>query len=102
MFCGYLRSLKKLLITATILMLAVDGSAQMIEPTTSLMRYAGNIHQFNKIFPQEKVYLQFDNTAYFSGETIWFKAFVVQASNLHRAASSVLYAAQTQDKKWTD
>jgi len=91
MFCGYLRSLKKLLITATILMLAVDGSAQMIEPTTSLMRYAGNIHQFNKIFPQEKVYLQFDNTAYFSGETIWFKAFVVQASNLHRAASSVLY-----------
>ncbi len=28
---------------------------------------------------EEKVYLHFDNTAYFMGETIWFKAYVVQA-----------------------
>ena len=27
---------------------------------------------------QEKVYLHFDNSAYFLGETIWFKAYVVQ------------------------
>jgi len=27
---------------------------------------------------EEKVYLHFDNTAYFLGETIWFKAYVVQ------------------------
>lgn len=55
------------------------------------MRYAGNIHQFNSIFPQEKVYLQFDNTSYYTGETIWFKAFVVSASTLGRAQSKVLY-----------
>ena len=30
-----------------------------------LMRFSGNIHQFNDIFPQEKVYLEFDNSAYF-------------------------------------
>ena len=59
--------------------------------TTELMRYAGNIHQFNSIFPQEKVYLQFDNTSYYTGETIWFKAFVVNASTLKRAQSKVLY-----------
>ena len=57
----------------------------------ALMRYAGNIHQFNSIFPQEKVYLQFDNTSYYTGETIWFKAFVVSASTLGRAQSKVLY-----------
>lgn len=57
----------------------------------SLRRYAGNIHQFNQAFPQEKVYLQFDNTSYYSGETIWFKAFVVSASDLQRAQSKVLY-----------
>ena len=57
----------------------------------SLMKYAGNIHQFNNIFPQEKVYLQFDNTSYYSGETIWFKAFVVNASSLQRPESRVLY-----------
>ena len=47
-----------------------------------LLRFAGNIHQFNSIFPQEKVYLQFDNTSYYTGETIWYKAFVVNASTL--------------------
>ena len=57
----------------------------------SLMKFAGNIHQFNSIFPQEKVYLQFDNTSYYTGETIWFKAFVVNASTLNRAQSKVLY-----------
>jgi len=59
--------------------------------TDALLRYAGNIHQFNSIFPQEKVFLQFDNTSYYTGETIWFKAFVVNASTLQRAQSKVLY-----------
>ena len=57
----------------------------------ALMKYAGNIHQFNSLFPQEKVYLQFDNTSYYTGETIWFKAFVTNASSLGRAQSKVLY-----------
>ena len=60
-------------------------------PNLELMRFAGNIHQFNSIFPQEKVYVQFDNTSYYTGETIWFKAFVVNASTLKRAESKVLY-----------
>ena len=65
--------------------------AERIEPQQQLITFAGNIHQFNQIFPQEKVYLHFDNTSYFSGETIWFKAFVVNASTLQRSASTVLY-----------
>ncbi len=56
-----------------------------------LLRFAGNIHQFNSIFPQEKVYLQFDNTSYYTGEVIWFKAYVVNATTLQRAQSKVLY-----------
>lgn len=63
----------------------------VMTPVEQLMRFAGNIHQFNKIFPQEKVYLEFDNTAYFQGEAIWFKAFVTEASTLKRAPSKVLY-----------
>jgi hypothetical protein len=58
---------------------------------TELLRFAGNIHQFNSIFPQEKVYLQFDNTSYYTGEAIWFKAYVVNATTLQRAQSRVLY-----------
>ena len=57
----------------------------------TVMRYAGNYHQFHEAFPQEKVYLQFDNTSYYQGETVWFKAYVVNAKDLSRAASRVLY-----------
>ena len=57
----------------------------------SLMKFAGNIHQFNSIFPQEKVYLQLDNTSYYTGETIWFKAYIVNASTLKKSESKVLY-----------
>lgn len=67
------------------------AAADPLEPVSRLMQFAGNIHQFNTLHPQEKVYLHFDNTAYFSGETIWFKAYVVNASTLMRPASTVLY-----------
>lgn len=73
------------------LFLALSGISAQNDAYGTLMKYAGNIHQFNSIFPQEKVFLQFDNTSYYSGETIWFKAFVVSASTLERAQSKVLY-----------
>lgn len=56
-----------------------------------LSRFAGNVHQFNGIFPQEKVYLMFDNVSYSTGDTVWFKAYVAEASRLTQAPSKVLY-----------
>lgn len=32
---------------------------------------------------QEKIYLHLDNTGYFAGDTIWYKAYVVRADDLH-------------------
>ena len=59
----------------------------------SLAKFARNILTFNKVFPQEKVYLHFDNTGYFMGETIWFKAYVVNpVNNRPNELSRVLYA----------
>jgi len=46
-----------------------------------LMNFAKKAARFNLNFAQEKVYLHFDNTGYFLGETIWFKAYVVKAEN---------------------
>lgn len=74
----------------------IFGRKKIVAPADTssadlLMQYAGNIHQFNQIFPQEKVYLEFDNTAYFQGEAIWFKAFVTETSTLKRGPSKVLY-----------
>lgn len=46
----------------------------------------------NQLFPQEKVYLHFDNTSYYLGETMWFKAYVVgTADHTLRPQSKVLY-----------
>ena len=47
-----------------------------------LLSFVQNIEAFNRIMPQEKVYLHFDNTSYYIGETIWFNAYVVRADSL--------------------
>ena len=61
------------------------------EQLRSLLGYVVRANHFNALYPQEKVYLHFDNTAYFSGETIWFCANVVGATASDTAFSKVLY-----------
>ena len=56
-----------------------------------LSHYAANAYRFNKEYPQEKVYLHFDNTSYMTGDTVWFKAYVVNASDFTASKSGVLY-----------
>ena len=44
------------------------------------------------MYQQEKVYLHFDNTGYFLGESIWFKAYISTANDLAATSiSRVLY-----------
>ena len=46
----------------------------------------------NQLFPQERVYLHFDNSAYYLGETIWFKAYVTSGLvDEEKPQSRVLY-----------
>lgn len=53
---------------------------------------AGSSSKWKNALPQEKVYLHLDNTAYFKGETIWFKAYLVRTDTEKRGnLSSVLY-----------
>lgn len=49
--------------------------------TKGIISYVQHVMGFNKAVPQEKVYMHFDNTGYFEGETIWFKAYVTRADN---------------------
>lgn len=60
-------------------------------PFQALLSYVQNVYQFSQICPQEKVYLHFDNTAYFQGDIIWFSAYVVDAASHTPASSKVLY-----------
>ena len=52
----------------------------------------GNLLQYFQSVQQERVYLHFDNTCYYKGDTIWFKAYVVGERNLDDInASKILY-----------
>ena len=75
-----------------LLALAVSTAAAQDEAADELQRFVGRMEVFNRMFPQEKVYLHFDNTGYFRGETMWFKAYVLRADNNHLTdMSRVLY-----------
>ena len=62
--------------------------AQTSEAAEHILKAA----QWNRLYPQEKVYLHLDNTAYFLGETIWMKAYVTRSDTENRSnISRVLY-----------
>ena len=51
-----------------------------------------NFEHFARQNPQERVYLHFDNTSYYKGEHIWFKAYVVDGASLKASdMSRILY-----------
>ena len=60
---------------------------------------AGSLHDIRQALEQasvsqvqEKVYVHTDNTCYFVGDTLWYKAYVVRADNLHPTdMSRILY-----------
>ena len=57
-----------------------------------IVSYINRAMLFNLKCPQEKVYLHFDNTGYFKGETMWFKAYVLRADSRQPSdISGVLY-----------
>lgn len=47
---------------------------------------------FNRVVPQEKVYLHLDNMGYFENEQIWFKAYLTRTDTGRPSdLSKVLY-----------
>ena len=55
--------------------------------------YLTRIKTFAYRYPQEKVYVHMDNTCYYLGDTIWFKAYLRETgSGLPSNRSGVLYA----------
>ena len=63
-----------------------------VKDAVSIFRYINKAMLFNQKVPQEKVYLHFDNTSYFEGETMWFKAYVMRTDSCRLSdLSRVLY-----------
>ena len=67
----------RLLYILLLVLLALPIHAQS-EETARILSYLQKAMNFNKVVPQEKVYLHFDNMGYFENETLWFKAYVTR------------------------
>ena len=66
--------------------------AQVDSSILAMADWVKAYNHFGKYNPQEKVYLHFDNTGYYLGETMWFAAYVVTAPQLRPTEmSKVLY-----------
>ncbi len=66
--------------------------AQKTDSGTQLAELQRRFDQFASRNPQERVYLHFDNTSYFKGEHIWYKAYVVNDETLKASdMSQILY-----------
>lgn len=84
---------RHILLYFLILFVPAKGQNQeLLNTTRRLESFVVNMNNFNRQYPQEKVYLHLDNTGYFMGETLWFKAYVLRADkNKLTDISSVLY-----------
>ena len=83
--------MKRWLYILFLVLLALPLHAQS-EETARILSYIQKAMNFNKVVPQEKVYLHFDNMGYFENETLWFKAYVTRTDNGHPSdLSKVLY-----------
>jgi len=65
--------------------------------STTAQQFDSIFYKLDTQFPQEKLYLQFDKSAYNPGETIWFKAYLF-ASNFPSEISKTVYAELLDDK----
>jgi len=79
---NYLYKLSVAVLSSFVLSGAVSAKpTQDEEELTKVLTYMKRAMLFNQRLPQEKVYLHFDNTGYFKGETIWFTAYVTRTDN---------------------
>ncbi len=91
--------MKRILLAITFICSALLAFGQTDSAVVRIQEYLRNIYAFNQAYPQEKVYLHLDNRSYFIGDTIWFKAYVVNATSLRLTdVSKVLYVELLNDK----
>lgn len=67
-------------------------AAQTASSPTTIEGWANRLSRFGKSIPQEKVFVQLDNTCYFLGDTIWFAAYTRRTDkDIPSNISRVLY-----------
>lgn len=73
--------IKKRILVISVLctLLTAYVSGEVPPAKVVFQQYMNQAQTFTNNFPREKAYLHFDNTSYYVGDTIWFKAYVTLA-----------------------
>ena len=71
-----------LLLHLLLLLLPIPLFAQTADEATMLFARLRQAAGFVERAPREQVYLHLDNNGYYEGETLWYRAYVVQAATL--------------------
>ena len=88
--------MSKLWFLLLLAMLPSLAMAQVDDERLKLEALQTNFEQFARKNPQERVYLHFDNTSYYKGEHIYYKAFVVDDATLKASdLSRILYVERS-------
>ena len=80
----------KLLFFIAYILFPLGLTAQANIPNT-LDGWADRLQRFGKNIPQEQIFIHTDNTCYFLGDTIYYKAYVRRSDGLPSRVSKVLY-----------
>lgn len=84
--------MKRLFFAAFALIALISSSfAQQAEIPTTLKGWAEHVEAFGKKVPQEEVFIHMDNTSYFLGDTLYFKAYLRRSDGLPSNLSGLLY-----------
>jgi hypothetical protein len=95
-------SFKKILLTFMLLgtmlnLLAQSSNSYLSAPDKDLMRITAPLDSFNRQLPVEKVYLHTDKPYYNIGDTLWFKAYLVDGARLAPSKLSGLLYVELDD-----
>lgn len=82
----------RILLLLVIALLSVKAQLKANRTDSMLISKQYDFDRFSRKYPRERVYLHFDNTSYYKGENIWYKAYVVNDDDFHATdVSSILY-----------
>jgi hypothetical protein len=80
------------------LVVCLSGKAEAQAPVVNTVRrVAAAVDSLSSRMPPEQVYLHFDKPYYAAGDTVWFKAYLVDASRAASLVSSILYVELFND-----
>ncbi|MGF7081308.1 hypothetical protein [Mucilaginibacter sp. UYCu711] len=95
-------SFRKIPLTAVLLSITLNLFAQrsnnyLAQPDKDLFRITAPLDSFNRRLPVEKVYLHTDKPYYNIGDTLWFKAYLLDRVNLTASKLSGLLYVELDD-----